>query len=101
MARSMSAGLDHGLVALNIDDECLVVQIFCRFRQTVGATRMVMPGHNSGPAEPLDGIGDSLIVGGDQDPVHEFGLLDTPIDVLDQWSFRRFRRWVFQGNGWN
>jgi hypothetical protein len=45
---------------------------------------MVIPGHNSGPTEPPDGIGDSLIVGRDQNPTNKARLLDTAIDEFYQ-----------------
>src|SRR6185436_4894988 len=45
---------------------------------------MVIAGHDSGPAEPLDRISDSPVVRGDDDPADERGLFDTSVDVLDQ-----------------
>jgi hypothetical protein len=46
---------------------------------------MVIPGHNSGPAEPLNGIRDSPVVGGDHDPVDQFRLLHPAVNVFYQW----------------
>jgi len=45
---------------------------------------MVIPGHYGGPAEPLDGFGDSAVVGGNHDPGYERSLLNAPVNVLYQ-----------------
>ena len=52
------AGIDHGLVALNVYDEGIGRKFMSRFGQAIGATRMVVAGHDRGPAEPSDGVGD-------------------------------------------
>jgi hypothetical protein len=45
---------------------------------------MVIPGHDGSPAEPLDGIGNSLVIGSHQNPAHQRGLLNLAINVLYQ-----------------
>src|SRR5581483_5889135 len=45
---------------------------------------MVIPGHKSGPAKPLNGIGNSPVVGGNHDPADQTGLGHTLINVLYQ-----------------
>src|SRR5262245_40392567 len=45
---------------------------------------MVTAGHDSGPAEPSDGIGDSLVVCSYHNPAYERGLLDSPVNVFYQ-----------------
>ena len=54
------------------------------FGQPIGATRMVISGHDSGPAEPLDGISNSPIVGGNNDSAHQTRLFHAPVNVLYQ-----------------
>src|SRR5262249_34377237 len=65
-------------------NERIRVKILSRFCQTICATGMVIPGHNSGPTEPPNGIGDSLIIGRDQNPTHKPRLLDTAVDQFYQ-----------------
>src|SRR5262245_8195231 len=45
---------------------------------------MVVPGHDGGPAEPLDRPRDSTIVRSHENPFHQRGLLDPTVNVLDQ-----------------
>src|SRR4051794_23340231 len=45
---------------------------------------MVIPGHKSGSAKPLNRLGDSAVVGCNDDATDESGLRHTPVNVLYQ-----------------
>src|SRR5437870_2155688 len=78
--------LDHGLIALNIDDQRVRIEALAGsgFRQTISATLMVIPGHDGGRTEPPDGFGDPQVVGCDDDPMDQRRLFDPSIYVLYQ-----------------
>jgi hypothetical protein len=54
---------------------------------------MVVPGHDSGPTEPSDSVGDSRILGGDDDFADERRLFDLPINEFYQCLSVDFDYW--------
>jgi len=54
---------------------------------------MVVSGHESGPAEPLDGIGNSSVVRRYDDPRHQTSLGHTSINMLYQGFSFDFGYW--------
>ena len=78
------AGVDEGLVSLDIDEVGRVGKLRGRFGNAVGAGGVLGGGHRDIGSESFGCFFDAFVIGGDDDGVEFFAFLGTLEDVLEK-----------------
>ena len=83
-ARSMTSGSIRGSSPWTFTTSVSGGRCCGGFRESIGSALVIDPGHDDVPAEPLNGLRNAFVVGGNQDPFDQFRLLNTAINVFNQ-----------------